>query len=82
MQVDCCHEQSNAATASLQLWHERLAQSNKINVRNLAKVVVVIKLVDEEDKPCDVCNTQKAKRLTKSRQVAARALKKHHTEFK
>ena len=47
LQVDCLHEQSSAATASLQLWHERLAHNHKIDVRNLAKAVVDMNIVDE-----------------------------------
>ena len=58
LRVDCSHEQSNAASASLQLWHERPAHKNKIDLRNLAKAVVDMKLVDEENEPCDVCNTE------------------------
>ena len=75
LQVDCLHEQSNAATASLQLWHERLAHNNKIDVRNLAKAVVDMNIVDQRNEPCDVCNTEKAKRLPISRKVATRAEK-------
>ena len=75
LQVDCLHEQSNAATASLQLWHERLAHNNKIDVRNLAKAVVDMNMVDERNEPCDVCNTGKAKRLLISRKVATRVKK-------
>ena len=75
LQVDCLHEQSNAATASLQLWHERLAHNNKIDVRNLAKAVVDMNIVDKSNEPCDVCNTEKAKRLPISRKVATRAKK-------
>ena len=75
MQVDFLLEQSNAATASLQLWHERLAQNNKIDVRNLAKAVVDMKTLDEENEPRDMCNTEKAKRLQMSRQRATRAKK-------
>ena len=75
LQVDCLHEQSNAATASLQLWHERLAHKTKIDVRNLAKAVVDMNIVDERNEPCDVCNTEKAERLSISRQVATRAKK-------
>ena len=73
LQVESLHEQSDAATASLQLWHERLAHNNKIDVRNVAKAVVNMKIVDEGNEPCDVCNTEKAKRLPISRQVATRA---------
>ena len=32
LQVESLHEKSNAATAGLQLWHERLAHNNKIDV--------------------------------------------------
>ena len=32
-------------------------------------------IVDKRDKPCDVCNTEKAERLPISRQVATRAKK-------
>ena len=73
LQVDCLHEQSNAATASLQLWHERLAHNNRIDVRNLAKAVVDMNIVDELNEFCDVCNFEKAKRLPISRKVATRA---------
>ena len=69
------HEQSNAATASRQLWHERLAHNSKIDVRNLAKAVVDMNKVDERNEPCDVCNTENAKRLPISRKVATRAKK-------
>ena len=75
MQVDFLHEKSNAATAKLQLWHERLAHNNEIDVQNLAKTVVDMKLVDAGNEPCDVCNTEKAKRLPLSCQVATRAKK-------
>ena len=47
LQVDYLPEQSNAAVASLQIWHERLGHYNKINVRNLAKTAVDMKLVDD-----------------------------------
>ena len=50
----------------------RLAHNNKIDVRKLA--VVDMKL-DEGNETCDVCNTEKAKRLPISRQVATRAKK-------
>ena len=56
LQVDCLLEQSNAATASLQLWHERRGHNNKPDVRKLAKSVGNMKLVDEGNEPCDVCN--------------------------
>ena len=75
LQVEFLHEKSNAATARLQLWHERLAHNNNIDVQNLAKAVVDMKLLDEKNEPCDVCNTEKAKRLPLSRQVATRAKK-------
>ena len=75
LQVDCLHEQSNAANASLQQWHERLAHNNKIDVQNLAKDVVDMNIVDERNEPCDVCDTEKAKRLPISRKVATRAKK-------
>ena len=75
LQVHCLHGQSNAPTASLQLWHERLAHNNKIDVRNLAKAVVAMKLVVEGNESCDVCNTEKAKRLPIPRQIATRAKK-------
>ena len=60
LQVDCLHEPSNAATASLQLWHEKLAHKNKIDVQNLAKSVVDMKIVYKGNEPCDVCNTEKS----------------------
>ena len=56
-------------------WHERLAHNNKNDVRNLTKAVVDMKIVDERNEPCDVCNTEKAKWLPISRQVATRAKK-------
>ena len=74
--LECLHEQSIAATTSFQLRHERLAHNNKIDFRNLANVVVDMKKVDEGNEPCDVCNTEKTKRLPISRQVATTRAKK------
>ena len=75
-QVDCFHEQSNAATASLQLWHEKLVGHNtEVDVRILAKTVVNMKLVDEGDELCDVYNTKKVRWLPIRCQVATRAEK-------
>ena len=62
-QVDCLYEQRKAAIASLQLWHEGFVHNNKIDARSLAKAVVDMKLLDEGDEPCDVCN-RKSKTIT------------------
>ena len=51
-------EQSNAATACLQLWHERFAHKNEIDLRNLPKAVVDMKLENEENEFA-MCATQK-----------------------
>ena len=75
LQFDCLLEQSNAASASVQLWPERVGHNNKTDVRTLAKAVVDMKLVEEGNEPCVVCNTEKAKRLLISREVATRAKK-------
>ena len=73
LQVDCLHEQRNTATASLQLWHGRLWHENRYS--KFGKGCSRMKLIDEGNEPCDVCNTEKANRLPISRQVATRAKK-------
>ena len=46
-----------------------------LTITKLMLVVVDMSIVDERNEPCDVCNTEKAKRLPISRRVATRAKK-------
>ena len=41
------------------LFAGKFAHNNKNDVRNLANALVDMKLVDEGNEPCDVCNTKK-----------------------
>ena len=65
--------QRSATTASLQLWQEIFVHNSKNNSRILAIAVVDMESVEQENRPCDVCNTEETKQLPVNCEVRAKA---------